>query len=152
MIVEATYRHVRRMLAAGLRAADVQEIEAGSELSTEAALIRSWAFSEKSWSLLVPAHGPVAMWGVAPMRDRPDIGSPWLLATDQFQYQKRTFLKHTKYYVAEMAKGFRYLTNYTDVRHTESHRWLKWAGFHIYEHAMPYGPKHMPFYVFHRET
>lgn len=152
MIVEATYRHVRRMANAGLRAADVQEIEAGTDLPPHLALFHSWAFSEKAWTLLVPKHGPVAMWGVAPLNSDPSVGTPWLLATEAFSNHKLSLVKNTKSYVAAMARGYRLLTNMVDVRHTESQRWLKWAGFTLVERALPWGPKGMPFYVFYLET
>lgn len=152
MIVAATYRHVKRMQAAGLRAADVQEIEAGTEVPPDLALFQSWAFSEKAWSLLVPQHGAVAMWGVAPFRSDPTTASPWLLATEEFRNHKRELVRCTKHYIAEMARGYRRLVNYVDVRHTDSLRWLKWAGFTISSYTVPHGPHDMPFHAFYMET
>lgn len=150
MIIEARYRHVRQMLDAGLRPADLQEIEAGTDLGVETVLVRSWLYSEKRWVLITDGH-PCAMWGVAPWPTDKTVGSPWLLATPEFSNHKLTFIKNTKNFVTDMARSYSRLANFVDVRHSESIRWLKWAGFTVAVSPVQFGPKRMPFYPFHLE-
>jgi hypothetical protein len=139
------------MLTAGLRAADVQEVKASHGLSPEAALWTSFKSFSKSWVLLTKRGYPCAMWGVAPWPLVPELGAPWLLATEEFNHQSKELLRHSPLYVTEMGKGFRYLANYVDVRHIESIRWLHWAGFRFDRLLPEFGYERRPFLLFTKE-
>lgn len=152
MIVPARECHVCQMLTVGLRAADVQEVKASHGLDPEAALQGSLQASVKAWVLLTPRGYPCAMWGVAPWPCVPELGSPWLLATDQFKRHRRELLRYTKEYVREMGRGYRFLVNYVDSRHADSIRWLHWAGFHFDTLLTDYGYEQRPFLQFSKEA
>lgn len=141
------------MLVVGLREADRLEIRAASGKSPEVALHESLELSTKAWVLLNKGIA-CGMWGVAPWPHSPGLGVPWLLATPAFDlhHNRRELLRHTRRYVGEMGEGFDYLVNYTDARHRESHRWLKWAGFQLDDFKPEFGFERRPFYRFSKET
>jgi hypothetical protein len=153
MIIDARYSHVAQMLETGLRAADVQEIEAGSPFPVDVTLRRSYILSERKWVYLIDGR-PHVMWGVAPAQipGLSNAGCPWLLATEEISKHKLTLIKNTKRFVADMSRGYSRLINVVDARHTESIRWLTWAGFKVAPAPIPLGSRGMPFYIFQLET
>jgi hypothetical protein len=144
--------HVNHMLSAGLRAADVAEIEAASGLTPEVALSQSLTASTKAWVIVNRQGFAYAMYGVAPWPGVPTLGIPWFVATDEQARNKREFLSGTRYYVEQMGEGFMYLVNYTDCRHTESHRWLQFAGFKFDRFEPHFGAARLPFLRFSKEA
>jgi hypothetical protein len=155
VIIPARPCHVCQMLVEGVRDDDRLEIQAASGLDAGAALFASLTRSTKAWVLLDSStRRACGMWGVGAWRGDSRLGIPWLIATPTFNLgrNRRELLRHTPEYVRQMGEGFDYLINYTDVRNTASHRWLKWAGFQFDDFAPQFGVERRPFFRFSKET
>ena len=104
-IVSATPAHVRELLAAGLCAEEVREIEAAG--STPAAVVeRSFANSTKAWTFLDGQGATVAMWGVAPWPNQPGVGVPWLATTNDFRHYALVAHRRAAEFIREMGREF----------------------------------------------
>lgn len=138
-------------LAPRLRAADVQEIKAASGLEPDLAMALSCEASSACWTLLHKGN-PEVIFGVAPWAFVPDLGQPWLLSADVQPAWRGYFARHSRHYVAQMLERYEKLANYTDARHTESHRWLLWCGFDFLRIEPEYGVERVPFILFGRTS
>lgn len=75
---------------------------------------------------------PEFIFGVA-ATDHPAIGSPWMLATEEFKITK-DWLKMCKNEIyPEMDKTFPILQNFVHKENKESIAWLRWLGFSFYD-------------------
>jgi hypothetical protein len=150
MIVPARECHVCQMVTSGLRAADIEEARAALGLDPMAALHLSWTLSKPlCWAAVDEVGRPYAMFGVADTRV-PNLGCPWLIATDDLRLHARELLRETKRFIPLMRHFFPRLENRVDARHAESIRWLKWAGFK-FTPPEPFGPEGKPFHRFYME-
>lgn len=76
---------------------------------------------------------PEFIFGVAKVDGQVAVGSPWLLATEDFKITK-DWLKMCKNEIfPEMEATFPVLMNYIHKDNTESIQWLKWLGFSFYD-------------------
>ncbi|GHV28257.1 hypothetical protein FACS1894167_04800 [Synergistales bacterium] len=127
-----------------LRAADMEEARAASDMDPRAAIAYSIASSRPGYAALLRGE-PEVIFGASP---RPDGGGvPWLLATDEAQKHPVAFYRASKEYINEMREAYPYLENYVDARNHLSIRWLKWAGFFV-EPAEPGGVRGERFHRF----
>lgn len=116
--------------ASRLRAADVEEIRAGSGQSPERALRRSLALSTHAWSAYDTDGRPLAVWGVGPRGLIVGEGCPWLMATDAFDaLPKRMVARMSRRLFTDVLALYPRLQNHVDARHTTAVRWLRWLGF-----------------------
>ena len=133
-------------LAAHLRQADRDEIDACGVEDPLAALCFCAATSTQSWVGTV--NGRVAcVFGVGAISILGGIGSPWMLGTDDITRHPGAFIKHSLPYIRAMLAAYPRLENHVDARNTKAVRWLKRAGFTLHE-PVPYGPKGMLFHPF----
>jgi len=146
MIIPARECHACQMLTRGLRAADVQEIEATIGAGPEVGLLHSMRASERTWAMLDDKSG------VAPWPGQPDVGSPWLLATDDWRAHRREVVANTRAYIAEMARGYTALSNFVLATHRDSIRWLTYGGFRFVDYVPEHGVGKQPFLQFFRST
>ncbi|MBN9347587.1 MAG: hypothetical protein J0I48_15555 [Devosia sp.] len=128
-----------------LRAEDVAEVEAGG-LDPYDALFQGYcgdvcltAVDEEQW--------PVVMFGVSPHPAGPEVGCVWALGSDAIKKHRVDFLRQSPRWVREFHKSYPLLTNHTDCRNTEHHRWLRWCGFSFVQREVING---LPFYEFVR--
>lgn len=151
-VIPARISHVR-VIAAGMRQADIEEVRASNGLEPEAALTYSLLASDEAWSVISPETGePFAMFGGRGGTLLRPEGKAWLLSTDEIGRWRLPFAKHSRYYVREMARAMGDLTNYVDVRNVASIAWLKWLGAEFDEPA-PHGAEGKDFqrFVIRRE-
>ncbi|MBX9946067.1 MAG: hypothetical protein K2Y40_18475 [Reyranella sp.] len=134
-------------LAPRLRAADVEEIRAGSGLGPAEALRRSFEFSTHVWAVRGQGDGPIALWGVGPLSLVEGKGAPWLLASDAFEVLGTDVARLSRPLLAGMRDLYPHLENHVDARNTRAARWLSWLGFTI-EPAAPWGVEGRPFHRF----
>ena len=126
-------------LAIRLRDCDVNEIWASNRQTPEAALKEGLECSAPCWTLTNKGN-PVAMFGCGPNASAPDMyGCIWLLASDELEAVKTTFLKQSRRFIAEMLKTYPVLFNLVDNRNRVSIEWLKWCGAAMALPA-PHGP------------
>lgn len=76
-----------------------------------------------------------------------DVGSPWMLASEDLKRFSKQFLRESKRFMAKAKKEHRLLLNYVDARNKPSVKWLKWLGFELLP-AEPYGVDGLPFHRF----
>lgn len=131
-----------------LRDADVQEIKAMGGGNPVKALTRSANASEMAWVALWDGV-PTVAFGVARESWLPNVGNPWMLATDGILAMKTTFVRGSIEFVELMHKPFDILRNYVDVRNKVSVQWLKWLGFTLLP-PKPYGPRKKLFHEFYK--
>jgi len=94
------------------------------------------------------ADGKLAnMFGVSPINFVQGIGSPWMLATPEFDRHPRAVIRHCRRYIPPMLAVFPHLVNHVDARNVRSVAWLRWLGFEMHD-PEPYGPYGVPFHKF----
>jgi hypothetical protein len=131
-----------------MRESDVFECKAMVSLSPYDALKLSVAGSNGNAVTILHGNEPVAIFGVGFNLEQPEMGSPWLLATDKFETIPRFILKYSRRVLAEMRKDFQFLFNYTHADNERSIRWLKWCGFEFDEKPIQVGVDNEKFYRF----
>lgn len=131
-----------------LRESDVREVAAISDHDSYTAFELSRVRSDFAYTVLLD-NTPIAMFGVAQNRLRPDWGSPWLLATDRLASISIAFLRQSQFYVSQMFDRYRVLQNWVHHENTLSIAWLKWLGFHFVG-PYPLGKHDEMFYEFLR--
>lgn len=132
-------------VARKMRARDVDEVRAAVGLDPAAALVEALQGDVLAWSLH-DEDGPYAIYGVSHVAH--DIGSPWYLATDRMYRHLKFFLRATPVFVRHMQDRFPILMNYVDMRHGDSIRWLRWAGFTFDKFDPHFGYERRPFLRF----
>lgn len=142
-------------LAPRLRAADVEEIRAGTGMEPGPALFLGLRTSEKCFTMIDDAQVPLGVFGFV----RYKIHGPrtvnsavaWMLCTDRLKENSLKFLKRCKDFFNEETKGYDLIWNHVDARNKLHIKWLKWMGF-TFLNAYPAGPKKLPFYLFSKIT
>lgn len=125
-------------VADGLRAADRAELAITAPGQALREVLRESAAASR-WAIVASVDGrPAIAYGVAPSLD-PDIGVPWMLATDDLLRVRREFTERCRGEVRLMQQAFRVLTNEVHRENAVALRWLSWLGFHI-DRERPVGP------------
>jgi hypothetical protein len=128
-IVAATDAHARH-LAAHLREADRVELGTRSPAQLRNLLLESVSISR--WANVALLDGEVAlMYGVAPTRENPRWGVPWLLGTDLMSKVRKQFIRTCRSEVELMHAHFTFLYNRVHDQNALAIRWLIWLGFVI---------------------
>ena len=113
-----------------LRLPDQEECHAGG-VSPVPALIAGVMYGACTYTALDPATmQPGAMFGVMPT-SQPKEGKVWMLGSDAVERNAHLFLRGSKIILNKYLFGDYYdlLYNYTYVKNTLHHDWLKWLGF-----------------------
>tara|TARA_R100000655_G_scaffold71353_1_gene109719 strand:+ start:321 stop:797 length:477 start_codon:yes stop_codon:yes gene_type:complete len=134
-------------VARHLRDADRKEIQAYVGISPIEALSKGYQHSKKCFTGMAN-NKPFVMFGAVPVLE--DVGSIWLLGTDQVLSNKIQFLRQSKYWLDIIHKDFPLLFNYVDARNAVHIRWLKWLGFKFINLHKSFGVEQLPFYEFVR--
>lgn len=135
------------ILGLRLRAADIEEIRAGSGLAPTEALRRSYDFSTHVWAVRDLGGQPIALWGVGPLSLIQGRGCPWLLASDAFEQLGLDIARLSRPLVAGIRDLYPRLENHVDARHAKAVRWLSWLGFTI-DPPAAWGVEGRPFHRF----
>lgn len=138
-------------LAPRLRQADLAEIAAHTGHSPLQAL--EDGVRDSQWSLAVCLSGSdevIALCGVGHHKDAPDIGVPWMLASDALVAVQTPFLRRSRAVVDLMQRPYRVLANVVDARNQVHIRWLSWCGFRFIRLHPEFGQGRLPFYEFVR--
>lgn len=131
--------------------ADRDEVWASSKATPEEALYRGFS-SPHGWTKTGLHRGvPILMFGVSAGSYLSFEGCPWMLGVARDRATGLALARRTWHHVRKMQRDYPVLVNWTDARHTESHSWLRWAGFTL-EPAVPYGPFGLPFHRFWRRS
>lgn len=145
-VAPATPEHCA-YVAEHMRAADVAECWAGWRHTPAEAVTRSAAVSRDACYAGLADGVPLCVFGVGSATALSDLGSPWLLGTEDLPRHSRAFLRRNKAFVGHIRGEYSRLENYVDARNTLAIRWLKWLGFAV-EEAAPFGAYQLPFHRF----
>jgi hypothetical protein len=74
-----------------------------------------------------------------------DGASPWFLSTNKVKYHPKALILATKELLRKWTTEHDLLINYIPATFTDALRWVKWAGYEVYD-AAPYGPFGVPFH------
>jgi len=149
-VVDATKTQAES-LSQSLRAADLREIKAFSNLSPIQELQRPLLNKQAHTYSVVDAEGFVyAMFGVSRTCLYPlKVGAPWMLASDNiFKEHKREFLKQSPTWIDFLGKEYDVLENFVYARNEIHIRWLKHVGFEFVQYMEKWGAQKEPFWRF----
>lgn len=143
----ATPAHVAS-ISSNLREADRNELWAAGVDNPQAVLEDAARSASGAIAGCDESGEPHLLFGVTPHPHEPMVGFIWAVATVGMLSHRRMFLTHSLQWIEGFHKTFPILTNRTDCRNTEHHRWLQWCGFTIINRVE--GPRGLPFYEFVR--
>ena len=110
-------------IAAHLRQADIDEINALNGLSPGGAVAYSIANSEKGAAVFIDGDLS-AVFGIS-------RGVIWLVGTDEINKHPVAFYRTSRRIFRTLCNGYPKLENYVDARNIPYLRWLQWLGFDI---------------------
>ena len=134
-----------------LRKADLLEIDAGSGMTAEEALLEGLSLSQPCYAAYWKDQ-PLCMFGVVPMNDPTDpqqMGSVWLFGTDLIDTMGLGFLRASRAWFDSLMLKYGALGNAVDARNEVHIKWLEWLGFELLS-PIRMGPYNLPFIPFHR--
>lgn len=134
-IREATFEDVA-YVADNLRAADVVEIRM-QKLEPAGAVRNSFRISRWTKVVLVDDK-PAVIYGLAPTA-MPEMGSPWMVATEAIKAVGYKFLRQSCHERDRMKDEYSVLFNQVHRGNKVSIAWLRWLGFVI--DPKPTGPQ-----------
>jgi len=137
------------LMAPLLRKADMAEIQASLGEDPKDCLMDSVRASHKCF-VAKDEDGYIAMWGVVTMPGHPQMGIPWMTATDALEKYSVKFLREAKDSLQELQEGYTVLTNFVDARNHVHIRWLQWMGFTFIGLRPKWGVEQRPFIQFMR--
>ncbi len=95
-------------------------------------LIEACAFSTQIWAARRVSDGAtIALWGVTPRLDNPEIGYIWMLSVAAFDGKSRDFSMLCRLVLAEMLEQFPRLEQHIDSREDRTLELLRGLGFQI---------------------
>lgn len=94
---------------------------------------------------------PMLMFGVCPIKDKPGVGSVWMVAHDQSENYAVALHKRTKTELRRLYTGPRYEMLYADTYEGNyiHHKWLEWMGFER-KSLFAFGPEGRTFVHYER--
>jgi hypothetical protein len=138
-------------LAPRLRAADRRELEATLGRVSPSVVLRRGVEASDPCFAVVASGAVVALFGVVPTaRDR-EVGSVWLLGSDDFAARPAFIVRSSKAWLATLHERYRVLVNHVDARNEVHIRWLRWCGFVFVRRIERFGAMGLPFYEVRRE-
>lgn len=135
------------LLAATLRPADRDEVEACTGLSAAEAIRLALRVSSLAWAIEIDDRLAI-LGGVRAISILEGTGSPWMLATVQVEHFPGALTKIGMQYCGVSLSEFPHLINFVDARNTKAIRWLRRLGFQLDAEPIPYGHAQLPFYRF----
>ncbi len=145
-VTDASDRDILNV-ALRLRAEDWRDVEALVPLRPRDAVL--FTAYRARWCVAVRRAQDdlaVAIVGVGDGKE-PGAGVPWMLSAPEFFEHPQALARHTRWFLARMLESYQTLTNWTDMRNRSTLRWLRWAGFTVFE-PEPFGVFGLPFHRF----
>ncbi len=144
-IVPATADHASQ-LAACLRQADLDELQAADGLAPLDALVGGIRHSWKTYAALA-GDRVILLAGCAAMPPDPLTGVVWMLASDDLERHPRVVVRGARERVMSFFEQHDTLLNFVDNRNIKAQQWLGWLGFTVGE-PQPFGVSGLPFRPF----
>lgn len=151
LIIVAARETDARYIGENLREEDLVELRMAHGQDSDPAKIVAEAYGKSTmcWVGIDKSAVPVVIFGAGEVD--PDIGAPWLLATDEVLKYKALLVSQVKEYVLEMKDYYPRLVNMVYARNKTAIRWLEKLGFEVGE-EVPAGPYREPFRPFKMEA
>ena len=130
-----------------MRIEDAREVWLTGHMLPEQAVRKSVEMSEDAYAVTDKNETLLCLFGVTPLDADPDVGVPWLLATDAMTEHPISILREGRAVIEAWRTCYRALFNMVHVENRASICWLKWLGFKI-ENAVPYGAEQAMFHAF----
>ena len=133
-------------IAARMRESDRLEVMASHGHAPYEAVKFAFSSSPVCMTILYK-NEPVAMFGVVGYPMCPGTATVWLLGTNGIYKMRKSFLRLSRRYIAEMLKEYPTLYNFVDARNRVTVRWLEWCGA-TFNMPIAYGVAGLPFRAF----
>jgi hypothetical protein len=104
-----------------------------------AALQAGCAASKPGYAVTDEAGKVVAVFGVLPYPGADDIGTIWMMGSDDLVDRRIAFLRGSRSWLKVLQQRYRLLSNLVDQRNQVHVEWLRWMGFEVSDEAVPYG-------------
>ncbi len=128
-----------------LRDSDLLELTDGG--LNKSAVVESFEKSQYCRCMCAPDGKPFAIWGCGRIDETDDIGSVWMLATDEIENHRMAFGRICAREVKRMLTIFPLLTNYVHASNWRSQKWLVSLGAELTpERLMPNNAKFRQFW------
>ena len=149
--VRKTVKHDCLVLSKIMREVDKQEIWSAGRFTPTSCLHMSLEISgEHSYALKLDGE-VVGIFGVAPCKERPDIGIVWLMGADNMTEGKKGFYKVSQEYLKKFLEMYKTVFNYVDERNVSSSKWLESLGFKNLGTEPKFGVDEIPFNLYVKE-
>ena len=132
-------------IAQNMRQCDKDEVWASDHKTPSQAM--SEGLERSIFACTVENGKPICMFGICPYTVCGDTASVWMLATDDLDKIKRTFVRYSREFIDKMLEYYPKLENMVDARNIKSVRWLKSLGAEIKDEET-YGAEKMKFHYF----
>jgi hypothetical protein len=109
---------------------------AGEDTLAVDRLLQTCASSTQVWAARTNDGTPMALWGVTPVSDDPDVGHLWMLACEIFDNNPAELESLSRLVFGEMLHQFGRLENFVDARKVRAIDLLRSIGFAV-EPAVP---------------
>ena len=138
-------------LASKMRESDKQEIWSSGRFTPTSGLHMSLKISGEHSYVLKLDGEVVGIFGVAPCKERPDIGIVWLMGADNMTEGKKGFYKVSQEYLKKFLEMYKTVFNYVDERNVSSSKWLESLGFKNLGTEPKFGVDEIPFNLYLKE-
>lgn len=135
------------VIAANLRADDLAEVVAASELTPVQAIGLGYAESRPCFTVEFEGR-PAAIFGVVPSPVMERFGTVWMLGTNDIALFHRPFLRQSTEWLNKVTADYDIVGNVVDERNKKHIRWLRWLGFRFIKRYPEYGRLGLPFLEF----
>ena len=136
-------------LSPNLRASDILELKAVSNINHKEVLRLAYLHSVEPKTIIGPKGNVIGMFGVVPSMIE-NTGCIWCLASSELFDVRFPFLKQCKEEVDKLFLNNFILYNFVDERNIKSIKWLKYMGFNVEREPTTYGIEKRPFRYFYK--
>lgn len=118
-------------IADRMRAEDVAELAVTSPDRSPLDVLMDSA-TDSRWCIVASCDGrPAVAYGVGDAAHDPNLGVPWMLATDDLKRMRRALAAHGRREVRLMQQRYLALANAVHVGNATAIRYLEWLGFTV---------------------
>ena len=151
MIRQARKGDAKRM-AKRLDPVDRRELEAATGRDAGSVLKQSLEMTPgRAWVAEQKVNGPWGvhgLFGLASITGHPEIGVPWMVASEHFRQDPKMLLRLGRLAVQGFSREYQVLFNRVHADNTRAIRWLVHIGFDVSAQAVPLGAAGEMFYPF----
>jgi hypothetical protein len=122
-----------------LRVPDLAELRVFWTGDPAAAPQAGCAASEPGYAVTDETGKVLAIFGVLPYPGSDDIGTVWMMGSDDLVDRRLAFLRSSRSWLKVLQRRYRLLGNVVDPRNQVHVAWLRWMGFQVCDDPVSYG-------------